>query len=174
MITGAFTGLKDANTILLEGNIIQTIKAATFAGTRNVRSVKLVNNRITNLVPGSLDGLSPEVRQLRGNFIPCDCRLAWIQAVLKMSHATNTTFCSEPSELHNTTVAHALEVQRAQEQLSFNQVHTSCRPEDFEPKKGYSEQQKVNTATTADANRRLNGSSSILLALLASTWMLTL
>ena len=152
---------------MLEGNIIQTIKAATFAGTRNVRSVKLVNNRITNLVPGSLDGLSPEIRQLRGNYIPCDCRLSWVQAMLKMSQATNTTFCSEPSELHNTTVAHALEVQRAQEQLSFNQIHTTCRPEDFEPKKGYSEQQKVNTATTS-ADRRISSSTSVLLLLLLS------
>lgn len=131
--SGAFTGLKQVNLIAIENSAIGAMRPAAFAGMMAVRELRIRGNRITNLQPRALDGLynDPEAVGrvvVTGNWVPCDCRLRWLT-----SNLMEESYCSDPPEYLNWTVA----------RVPMNHV-PECHPEDFEPKKGHSEQQKVN------------------------------
>ncbi|XP_064481960.1 leucine-rich repeat-containing protein 70-like isoform X2 [Ornithodoros turicata] len=131
--SGAFTGLKNVSLIAIENSVIGAIRAAAFAGMMAVTELRIRGNRIANLQPRALDGLYTDTDAVSrvvvtGNWVPCDCRLRWLT-----SNLMEESYCSDPPEYLNWTVV----------RVPMADI-PECHPEDFEPKKGHSEQQKVN------------------------------
>ncbi|XP_047638684.1 peroxidasin homolog isoform X3 [Phacochoerus africanus] len=131
---GAFKGLRNLNTLLLNNNQIKSIPSGSFEDLENLKYLYLHfnqietldpesfqhlpklerlflhNNRITYLVPGTFNHLESMKRlRLDSNALRCDCEILWLADLLKTyarsGNAQAAATCEYPRRIQGRSVA---------------------------------------------------------------------